>query len=213
VLLGAIHVAFAPRRREAVLGVACLFAFVVVIDGAPSLGSDVGGILTLVPVFGLTLLVLSGRRVTTRALVTAGVVTVAALALATGIDLLRPASTRTHLGRLVTDIGEDGLSAFTTTVERKLAVNFRTYRSPWSWTVVIIALYMLYVLGWARGWRNLLPPRSALRAGVVGTLAAGLVGYAVNDSGVVVTAVVFVYLGPFLTLLALGREHEEPVAA
>ncbi|HVF32671.1 MAG TPA: glycosyltransferase [Acidimicrobiales bacterium] len=212
VLLGAIHVAFAPRRREAVVAVACLFAFVVVIDGAPSLGSDVGGILTLVPVFGLTLLVLSGRRVSARALVVAGAVTLVALALATGIDLLRPASTRTHLGRLVADIGDDGLAALTTTVERKLAVNFRTYRSPWSWTVVIIALYMLYVLGWARGWRNLLPPRSALRAGVVGTLAAGLVGYAVNDSGVVVTAVVFVYLGPFLTLLALEREHhgEEP---
>jgi len=209
VLLGAIHVAYAPRRREAAFAVACLFAFVVIIDGAPSLGSDVGGILTLVPVFGLTLLVLSGRRLTTRALVTAGVVTVAALALATGIDLLRPASTRTHLGRLVADIGNDGLGAFTTTARRKLAVNFRTYRSPWSWTVVIIALYMLYVLGWARGWRNLLPPGSALRAGVVGTLAAGLLGYAVNDSGVVVTAVVFVYLGPFLTLLALLREQDE----
>lgn len=212
VLLGAIHVAYAPRRQEAVLAVACLYAFVVILDGAPSLGSDVGGILTLVPVFGLTLLVLSGRRVTTRALVTAAVVTVVALTFATGIDLLRPASTRTHLGRLVGDIGTDGFSALTTTASRKLAVNFRTYRSPWSWTVVIIAVYMLYVLGWARGWRDLLPPRSALRAGVVGTLAAGLVGYAVNDSGVVVTAVVFVYLGPFLTLLALLREHHEVVA-
>jgi hypothetical protein len=212
VLLGAIHVAYAPRRREAVLAVACLYAFVVVIDGAPNLGSDVGGILTLVPVFGLTLLVLSGRRITARALVIAGAVTVVALALATGIDLLRPASTRTHLGRLVTEIGTDGFGALTTTMSRKLAVNFRTYRSPWSWTVVIIAVYMLYVLGWARGWRDLLPPRSALRAGIVGTLAAGLVGYAVNDSGVVVTAVVFVYLGPFLTLLALARERHEVVA-
>jgi hypothetical protein len=34
-------------------------------------------------------------------------------------------------------------------------------------------------------------------------LAAGLLGTAVNDSGVVVTAMVFVFLGPFLTLLAI----------
>ena len=208
VLLGAIHVAYAPRRREAVLATACLFAFVVVVDGAPSLGSDVGGILTLVPVFGLTLLVLSGRRVSVRALMVAGVVTVAALAVATGIDLLRPASTRTHLGRLAADVSSEGFGAFTTTARRKLAVNFRSYRSPWSWTVVIIAVYMLYVLGWARGWKELLPPGSAVRAGVVGALAAGLLGYAVNDSGVVVTAVVFVYLGPFLTMLALARERD-----
>ena len=208
VLLGAIHVAYAPRRREAVLSTACLFAFVVILDGAPSLGSDVGGILTLVPVFGLTLLVLSGRKVGVRALVVAGAVTLAALALATGIDLLRPASTRTHLGRLAADVGSNGLGAFTTTASRKLSVNFRSYRSPWSWTVVIVAVYMLYVLGWARGWKELLPPGSAVRAGVVGALAAGLLGYAVNDSGVVVTAVVFVYLGPFLTMLALARERD-----
>ena len=208
VLLGAIHVAYAPRRREAVLATACLFAFVVILDGAPSLGSDVGGILTLVPVFGLTLLVLSGRRVGMRAVVAAGAVTLVALALATGIDLLRPASTRTHLGRLAADVGANGFGAFTTTAARKLAVNFRSYRSPWSWTVVIVAVYMLYVLGWARGWKELLPPGSAVRAGVVGALAAGLLGYAVNDSGVVVTAVVFVYLGPFLTMLALARERD-----
>lgn len=208
VLLGAIHVAYAPRRREAVLATACLFAFVVILDGAPSLGSDVGGILTLVPVFGLTLLVLSGRRVGARAVVVAGAVTAVALAVATGIDLLRPASTRTHLGRLAADIGTNGFGAFTTTARRKLAVNFRSYRSPWSWTVVIVAVYMLYVLGWARGWKELLPPGSAVRAGVVGALAAGLLGYAVNDSGVVVTAVVFVYLGPFLTMLALARERD-----
>jgi len=132
VILGAVHVSYAPRRREAVMATACLFAFVVVIDGSPSLGSDVGGILTLVPVFGLTLLVLSGRRVSARALVAAGAVTLAALAFAAGLDLLRPASTRTHLGRLVADVGANGFGAFSTTVSRKLAVNFRSYKSPWS---------------------------------------------------------------------------------
>jgi hypothetical protein len=211
VLLGALHVQYAPRRQEALVAVACLFAFVVLVDGAPALGSDVGGILTLVPVFGLTLLVLSGRRLSWRAVVVAGAVTVLAIGIATGIDLLRPVDSRTHLGRLVADAQHDGLGVFTTTFSRKLAANFRTYKSPWSWSVVIIAVYMLYVLGWARGWRELLPAGSALRAGVVGALAAGLVGYAVNDSGVVVTAVVFVYLGPFLTLLALLRERGERV--
>jgi len=34
-------------------------------------------------------------------------------------------------------------------------------------------------------------------------LAAGVVGWLVNDSGIVVTALVFVYLGAYLTLLAI----------
>ncbi|HUQ40380.1 MAG TPA: glycosyltransferase [Acidimicrobiales bacterium] len=207
VLAGALHVHFAPRRREALVAVALLFSFVVLVDGAPSLGSDVGGILTLVPVFGLTLLVLAGRRVSWRALVVAGAVTVLAVGLATGIDLLRPPEARTHLGRLVADVGHDGLSPFWATLGRKVSANFRTYRSPWSWAVVVITVYLLAILVWARGWARLLPPGSALRAGTVGALAAGLLGYLTNDSGIVVTALVFVYLGPFLTLVALEDER------
>jgi hypothetical protein len=208
VLLGAIHVAYAPRRREALLTVACLFGFVVLIDGAPTLGSDVGGILTLVPVLGLVVLVLSGRRLDGRALVVAGLVTVAVVALAAGIDVMRPASTQTHLGRLVTDVARDGPSAFTTTAGRKLAVNFRSYTSPWTWAVIVLAGGMLYVLGWTRRWTELLPKPSPLRAGVGATLAAGLLGYLVNDSGIVVAAVVFVYVGPLMTMLAVARDRE-----
>ena len=52
-----------------------------------------------------------------------------------------------------------------------------------------------------------MPPGSALRAGVVATLGVGIIGNALNDSGVVVTALVFVYVGPFLTLLALEGDR------
>jgi len=47
--------------------------------------------------------------------------------------------------------------------------------------------------------------------GVIATLAVGIVGNFLNDSGAVVTALVFVYLGPFLTLLALARERSAAV--
>lgn len=206
----ALHVHHAPRRREAVVTAACVFALVVVADGAPALGSDVGGILTLVPVFGLTLLALAGRRLSWKAVGIAVAVTLGVIVVATGIDLLRPPASRTHLGSLVTRVSEQGWEPLGTTISRKMAANVRTFRSPWTWTIPIVALYMLFVLGFARGWSQLLPARSAVRAAVVGVLAAGLLGYAVNDSGVVVTALVFVYIGPFLTLLALEREAGGP---
>jgi hypothetical protein len=88
---------------------------------------------------------------------------------------------------------------------RKEATNLRVARaSVWTWMVPIIAGFMLFLLVLGRRWAELLPPRSARRQAVVAALAAGLVGFAVDDSGVVVTALVFVYLGPFLLLLALG---------
>lgn len=211
VLAAAIHVAHAPRRREALVAAAGLLVVVLVADGAPMLGNDVGGILTLVPVFGLTWYVLSGRRLTWKAVAVAAALTVVALGLTTAVDLLRPAESRTHLGRFAGDVGEDR-ATFLTTVSRKWETNVRVFgQTIWTWMVPIAAGFMIYVLVVAKGWRRLLPPRSALRAGVVGTLAAGVIGWLVNDSGVVVTALMFVYVGPYLTLLALDRERGDPV--
>ncbi len=199
----AVHVDRSPRRREAVFGAGALLALVVVADGAPWLGADVGGILSLVPVFALTLYVLSGRRVSWRAVGMALLATVVVLAMAIGLDLLRPPETRTHLARFVVDSSGDG-GTFWATVSRKWATNVSVFqKSIWTWMVPIIAVFAIYVLVIAKGWRRLLPPGSPLRAGVVGAIAAGVLGWLVNDSGVVVTALVFVFLGPYLTLMAL----------
>ena len=206
VLAAALHVHHAPRRREATVTAGCLLALVALVDGAPSLGSDVGGILTLVPVFALVLLVLSGRRLSWKAVALASGAALAVVAVATGADLLRPAGSRTHLGELAARIGNEGWTPVRTTLDRKLAANLHSFHSPWAWVIAITGAYLLAVLAWARGWARILPARSALRAGLVGVLAAGVLGYAVNDSGAVVTGVAFVYVGPFLTALALRRE-------
>ncbi len=209
VVAAAVHVQFAPRRREALVAVGAFLTVVLVADVAPTLGSDVGGVLTMVPVFGLLVLALSGRTLSWRAVAVMAGATVLVLALVTGIDLLRPAEQRTHLGRFVTDAGDGDLW---TTISRKWSTNVSLFgRTIWTWMVPITSAFLVYVLVIAGGWQRLLPPRSALRAGVVATVFAGLLGWLVNDSGVVVSALVFVYVGPFLTLLALHSEMGEPL--
>ncbi|MDQ3978635.1 MAG: glycosyltransferase [Actinomycetota bacterium] len=212
-LLGvALHLHHAPRRREALAASAAFLVLVVVVDGAPGLGDDVGGILTLVPVFGLTLLALTGRKLTWRLVGGAAAVTLAVLALAVTVDLLRPPEARSHLGRLVADTWSDGRGELGTTIARKAEANVRLLlRTPWVWAVPLIAGFLLYLLVVKRRWADLLPPRSALRTGVVAAVAAGVVGFATNDSGVVVTALVLVEVGPLLTLLALGGDRRRPV--
>ena len=207
-LLGSAHVEHAPRKGEALAAVAALFAVVVVVDGAPSLGDDVGGILTLVPVFGLTLIALSGRRLSWRRVGALAVLTLVALALFTAVDLARPPEQRTHLARQVESVIADGPGALATTIARKAEVNVRILgASTWTWMVPVIAVFMLELLVRQRRGAELLPPGSARRIGVLSALAAGLLGAAVNDSGVVVTALVLVYVGPFLVLLALARDE------
>jgi hypothetical protein len=47
--------------------------------------------------------------------------------------------------------------------------------------------------------------------GLLAALAAGLIGFAVNDSGVIVVAMALVEVGPFLALLALADRRRKPV--
>lgn len=208
IVLVAILVDAAPRRHEALALAAAVLTVVFVADAAPVLGADVGGILCLAPVFGLTLFVMTGRRLSWRAVGLAVVAALVLLALAIGIDLLRPEEARTHLARFVVASSSDDGTAWTT-ISRKWSTNLRVLQgSIWTWMVPIMSAVMLYVLVVAKGWRRMLPPGSPLRAGVVGTLAAGTIGWLVNDSGVVVTALIFVFIGPFLTLLALHSLEE-----
>jgi hypothetical protein len=210
VMLAAIHVAYAPRRREAMVAAGALLAIVLLADVWPTLGADVGGVLTMVPVFGLLMVALSGRSLSWRTLVVFGGATLVVLALMTSVDLLRPEETRGHLGRFVAGAFE-GDGTFWTTIERKWATNMRLFgRTIWTWMVPLTVGFTMYVLVIARGWQHLLPARSALRAGIVGTITAGLLGWLVNDSGVVVSALVFVFVGPYLTLLALNDEIGQP---
>ncbi|HEX2046359.1 MAG TPA: glycosyltransferase [Acidimicrobiales bacterium] len=205
-LLAALHVGHAPRRREAVVGAAALLALVVFVDGAPVLGADVSGVVTLVPVCGLAVVALAGRRLTWRTAALAALAPAAVLVALSAVDLLRPPESRTHLGRLAAETFRSGDDSVVDTVVRRAEVTASAIgRNFWTAVTPVIAVGVLVVLLCSRRARQLVPPGSPGRAGVLAALAAGLIGMAVNDSGVVVVAMVLVSVGPFLALLALAE--------
>lgn len=210
VVLAAIHVEYAPRRPEAVVTAGALLTIVLFAIVWPMLGADVGGILTLVPVFGLMLLALADRRVSWREASLFAPAALAVLSLVAWVDLLRADDATGHLGRLLggAAVGDGDLLGV---MARRWSTNVdELSQSIWAWMVPLAVAFMLYMLVIGRGWQRLLPTGSALRIGVVAAVAAGLVGWLVNDSGVVVSALVFVFLGPYLTLLALDHAHGQP---
>jgi hypothetical protein len=182
VLVGII-VDRSARRREALWASGCLLALVALSSGAPMLGANVGSLITMVLVFGGTMVVLSGRQIQWRTVVLAGLVLAAALGAAAGIDLTRPPEARSHLGQFVEEVIDDGPGTVLDTFTRKQAANLRIMRvSIWTWMIPVAAIFVLYLLVWERRATELLPPRSPLRTTAIAVAAGALVGFVANDS-------------------------------
>ncbi len=199
------------RSSRALAGAAAIFALAVVVDGAPSLGSDVGGVLALVPGFAITWFLLSGRKVGWRAVVLAAIGGVVALGLFLAVDLSRPEDSRTHLARLVENVADDGPAVFMDTIERKVKTNVRIFGSTiWTYLVPPALLLLAVLLRKPPGrWQQLATTFPVVRSGLVGGLVLALLGFAVNDSGIVVPAMFLSWLVPMALVAYVSLERRE----
>lgn len=205
-----------PRRRSAVW-IAALFAGVLLVDVAPMWGADVGGILAGVPGLALTFWLLSGKKVRLRHLVICGLATAAVVLLLGIFDLARDPSDRTHLGRLFEGVGSNGWDGLLTIVDRKRHAMLTSLSdSVWRFMVLPTALAVGY-LAWRApvNLRRLRERIPELDSGLVGMAAVGVLGFALNDSGVAVPGVMLGVAVPTVIYLTvrLSREPEVKAAA
>lgn len=175
----------------------------VLVVGLPAFGADFGGLLTGVIAVGLTLVLARWNRVSVRSALGAAVVAVIVTAGVTALDLLRPASAQTHFGRLASAFVRGEFGAVTSVVGRKasqsigsLALTRFTFVVPVS--VAVIALLLHHPKGVLR---DVIRRHPVLRAGLWGVLAAGIVGFAFNDSGIVIPAMLVAQAVPLLVLM------------
>jgi hypothetical protein len=203
-LLAGIVAHLVGGRRGAAAGVAVL-AVAVVADGMPAWGSDVGGVLSAVPAFSVIAFGLLGWRLSARGVLGLAGATIAALALFGALDLLRAPGTRTHLGRLLERIGQDGLGPLGDAVERKAEANLSVLpQSVWV-PLVPAALVFLAYLAWGSSARlaKIRATAPELRPALVGVLVAGALGFAVNDSGIAVPGMILGVVNPVFVYLSL----------
>jgi hypothetical protein len=203
-------------RRGAV--VASLVMIVALLaDVAPFWGSDVGGVVSLVPAFGVTAAMLFRLRVrlTWRLVAIVTVGSAAALALLTGFDLARPADARTHLGRLAQQVLDQGFSPLANTITRKVDANLDTWSSS-DWRLILLpsVLFLGYLAVFERGRvRALVSAVPETRAVLAGIGVLAVLGYAFNDSGVTVPAVVLAVTSVSLVVLLAVHGGDQPTRA
>ena len=208
VLLAGLTAYMVPGRRGVRIAVSILVV-VLLADGMPFWGADVGGVLAAVPAFALVALGLSGRQVSRRRLVALAAVGVAIVCALGFLDLLRPAESRTHLGRLFEQIGSDGIRPFTDAVQRKIATNLSTIpTSIWIPLVpAVLAFYAWLAYGSAFRLKEIRRRAPQMRPAFVGLLVAAALGLALNDSGIAIPAMMLGVLNPVLVRLALHTDE------
>ena len=148
----------------------------------------------MVPAYLVAMAVLTGRRIRVRTVVLAGVAVVAVGVLAALADFARPADQRTHLGRLVADVRDDGIGSFTAVVQRKLALNLGSIGTNLLGLVLLLAVVGAVVV-WRRHpdrVRAVLAAVPEWRAASIGFLVLAPLGFALNDSGMTVPGIMLV---------------------
>ena len=213
IMIATIVLDISVAKREVAIIASGFLLFILVVDGAPVLGNDIGGIITLAPVFTFVIARMLGWRITWKTVIIGLTAAVGALALAAAADLLRPGDTHSHFGKLIDSIRDDGWQPLTDTIQRKLGALFRLVEnSVWTRLIPIGVVYLGFVLGWRHRWKDLFARHPFLRLGILASLAAGLLGSVVNDSGPIVLALVLSVVCPVVSLIVLQSEREvDPV--
>jgi hypothetical protein len=204
-LLGLTGLAELRGRRTLPTWSVIALLVLLVVDGLPAMGADLGGLLAGIPAVGITIALGRGIRIRWKTIV---FLIGAAVALALGlsfIDYLRPPDARTHLGRFAALLISHNGGELGTTLHRKAAASLTSLTvTRWTYFIPVGVAVLTLLLIRPRGvLRDVLSNRPLLRAGLWGTLAAGVLGFAVNDSGISIPAVALAFTVGFLVLIAI----------
>jgi hypothetical protein len=186
-----------------------LMAAVVLMEGLPMLGGDVGGVLAMVPAFGVTALVLVGRPVGWREVAGLAVTTLVVLLAFALVDSIRPPEVQTHLARFADNVFDARWDTLSKNLGRRWQASLGGAELA-GWITVAAAMvvagaYAVSVAmgragpGASRPLRH--RPTLAACAGLAVLATLGLVA---NDSSVAVPLTMLIVIAPAAVLQVLA---------
>jgi len=199
-----------PRQAAAAVGAIGLGA--VIVDSSPSWGSDLGGPTALLPAVILLVLAILQIKLTWRRLLAAMGGIGVFLALLGLVDWLRPAESRSHLGRFVQTTLDGGAWDI---VVRKLEQNLTLLLSnPLSLLIPVALGLFAYVLAVptslaAAPMRRSFASIQLLRPGLIAVMVMWLIGFALNDSGAAIPSVGATLAIPLVIAIALRTLEDQ----
>jgi hypothetical protein len=202
-----------PRIAAGTVGAIGMIA--VIVDGSPSWGSDLGGPPALLPGVILLVLTILQIRLTWRRLLAIGGGICVFLVLLGLLDWLRPAESRSHLGRFVQTAIDGGARDI---IIRKLEGNITLlFANSLSLLIPVGLVLFAYVLARptsraAGSLRRSFGQVPLLRSGLIAVMVMWVIGFALNDSGAAIPAVGATLALPLVIAIALRTLQDEKAA-
>lgn len=169
--------------------------------GAPSLGINTGGAISIVTAFGAALAAASQRRFDLKSLlkIAAGVGIVLAILIA--FDVMRGQSGESHLGKAFGAFTSGGSDQIGLLIKRKLAMNFVLVRtSIWSKLLIVYLISIGVFIKYGNVMQVIRNQHIGYRIAVAGILAGMVAAFIFNDSGVVAAGTCVIYLWSLMTI-------------
>lgn len=187
-------------------GIPLLGAVVVVTCVAPFWGANVGVAVWGVVTFGVAWAMMNEVRIGWKGVVVGLLIIISIVAVFSFIDITS-GSAQTHLGRAWESARAGGAGELWTIVVRKAQTNIRVLTRT-NWTYLLIAV--LALLGFMR-WRpwgefaETLEENPAFSDAMAAVLLGGLAAYLSEDSGIIIPALMMLYIGVGIVYLMLCR--------
>jgi len=110
--------------------------------------------------------------------------------------MLRPSSQQTHIGRFFNKVTEDGFGSFFLVIRRKAMENFGSFTSTRLVWLIPIGVAFLAYLCWTRSVRirELMRTTPVIGQTLVAFALTAVLGYALNDSGIAIPALMVLVL-------------------
>lgn len=211
VLIGAALVLFLSlkeRFRIPRIVVVALLVFLIAIIGYPQWGANVGGTITATAATIFVCLRLFHVKMGWKQAILAllGIVMVVSIMAMIDTFLL---DSQSHLAGAISSIREGGITELITIVIRKISMNIRLFGVT-MWSKALVASIIVFAILAYRPsglLKKVFDKYSYLSIGWTAVIVASLVGFMVNDSGVVAAATCMIYLSFSLLYILIQEPH------
>lgn len=182
---------------------------VIFIMGNPSMGANVGGTITITAALIFFILKINNIKIDLKK---ASVILIGIISVVTVMAIIDfNSENKSHLAGTITNIMQTGPSAVIQIIVRKLSMNMKLISaSIWSRVLILAIILMTMLFYRPFGVLKILAQKyPAVAKGWVAILAGSIIGFLVNDSGVVAAATGIGYIIVPMLLMLLNYNSEE----